>query len=210
MLLLKSTCADFDVASPASPIAEDPNTTAGQAAVDLSNFFDIQLEAEIPYLRRMVRCWQRNATDADDLVQDTLMRAVVSAHQWRPGSSLRAWLLTIMRNQFLEGASRARRSRAAIELIDASAASASDNAEVRLVLRDVVRAIRRLPERQRSALLLAGIEEKSYADAASLMGLTPDAVRCHLARARDRLRSAVHRAEEPNWLHRTAAASGSY
>lgn len=105
---------------------------------------------------------------------------------------------------------RARRSRDLIELIDLPDVSASGNVEARLVLRDVARAIRRLPEKQRSAVLLSAVNEKSYADAACTMGLTPDAVRCHLARARDRLRSAVHRAEEPNWVRRAAAALGIY
>src|ERR1700688_5284280 len=68
-----------------------------------------QLEAEIPFLQRMVRRWHREAADADDLVQDTLLRALANAHLWQPGSNLRAWLVTIMRNQLLETLGRARR-----------------------------------------------------------------------------------------------------
>src|SRR5437870_3633744 len=54
-----------------------------------------RIEAEIPFLRRAVRRWCREAADADDLVQDTLLRALASAHLWQPGSNLRAWLVTI-------------------------------------------------------------------------------------------------------------------
>src|SRR5215216_4234086 len=71
------------------------------------------LEAEIPFLRRAVRRSCREAADAEDLVQDTLMRALASAHQWDPGSNLRAWLTTIMRNQFLTTVARGRRDKLA-------------------------------------------------------------------------------------------------
>jgi hypothetical protein len=72
-------------------------------------------------------------------------------------------------------------------------------------LRDVDRAFRRLPEKQRSAVLLAGIEGKSYAEVATALGMTADAVRCHLARARDRLRTAVYKRDETNWVRPAAA-----
>jgi len=58
-----------------------------------------QLKAEIPYLQQAARCWCQADAVADDLVQDTLIRAMPSAHLWEPGLNLRAWLLTIMRNQ---------------------------------------------------------------------------------------------------------------
>src|SRR5229473_3475456 len=60
-----------------------------------------QIEDEIPFLKRAVRRWHRDKADADDLVQDTLVQALANAHLWQPGSDLRAWLFTIMRNRFL-------------------------------------------------------------------------------------------------------------
>ena len=68
-----------------------------------------QIENEIPFLRRAVRRWHRGQADADDLVQDTLVRALANAHLYEPGSDLRAWLFTIMRNQFLAGVAKANR-----------------------------------------------------------------------------------------------------
>ena len=162
-----------------------------------------RIEREIPFLRRSVRRWQRNAADADDLVQETLLRALSSVHLWQPGSNLRAWLLTIMRNQFLAAAARSQRCGAAVELIGLVDRPAAADAETRLMLRDVERAVRRLPEKQRSAVLLAGIEGKSYAEIAAAMGVSADAVRCHLARARDRLRAAVFRVEQTTPLRRS-------
>ena len=155
-----------------------------------------QIEAEIPFLQRVVRRWYREAADADDLVQDTLLRALASAHLWQPGSNLRAWLVTIMRNQFLETIVRTRRWEAAAEIIEIADHRVSANLEARLTLRDVERAFRRLPAKQRSALLLAGIEGKPYIEVARMMGLSVDAVRCHLARARQRLRTAVYQRDD--------------
>ena len=168
-----------------------------------------QIEAEIPFLHRVVRRWYRDAADADDLVQDTLLRAMAGAHLWQPGSNLRAWLVTIMRNQFLAAVAHDQRSRRAMEMLDFGNGNAAPAVEARLMLRDVERVFRRLPAKQRAALLLAGVEGKSYADAARIMGLTADAVRCHLARARDRLRSAVNRPDETSWLRSAAGRTGA-
>jgi RNA polymerase sigma-70 factor, ECF subfamily len=151
-----------------------------------------QIAAEIPFLRRAARRWQRQKPDADDLVQDTLLQALANAHLWQPGSNLRAWLFTIMRNQFFAAAARSSRGAALLQLSVASDPTPVDDArEARLVLRDVGAVLGRLPVKQRMALRLAGVEGKSYEEVAAAMGLTVGAVRCHLARGRDRLRLAV-------------------
>ena len=160
------------------------------------------LKAEIPLLRRAARRWYRDAADVDDLVQDTLIRALASAHLWESGTNLRAWLVTIMRNQFLTNVAKIQRARLAGEALQITGGSAPSNeAESRLLLRDVERAFRRLPPKQRSAVVLAAVNGKSYSEAASIMGLSVDAVRSHLARARDGLRNAVYRCDEPTWLN---------
>jgi RNA polymerase sigma-70 factor (ECF subfamily) len=203
MLLLEST---FDAAECApTPLADTPPALSHSPDQDRpepnSMLADIarQIEAEIPFLRRTVRRWHREAADADDLVQDTLLRALANAHLWEPGSNLRAWLATIMRNQFLANGSRARRSKQALEMLD-TGETTSANVEARLTLRDVERALQRLPNKQRSAVFLAGVEGKSYGEAAVVMGMTADAVRCHLARARDRLRTSVYKHGDTSWI----------
>ena len=93
-----------------------------------------QIEKEIPFLERTVRRWHRNKADADDLVQDTLVQALANAHLWQPGSDLRAWLFTIMRNRFLAGAIRSTRSAAAMERIGAArSAPLAEEGELRLI-----------------------------------------------------------------------------
>jgi RNA polymerase sigma-70 factor, ECF subfamily len=156
--------------------------------------FAEQITGEIPFLRNAVRRWHRQKPDADDLVQDTLVQALANAHLWQPGSNLRAWLFTIMRHQFLAAVAKSNRAAALLKLCDANdpaAVAVADSRETRLVLRDVGAVLDRLPMKQRTALRLAGVEGKSYEDVAAAMGLSVGAVRCHLARGRDRLRVAV-------------------
>jgi RNA polymerase sigma-70 factor (ECF subfamily) len=154
--------------------------------------FAQRIENEIPFLRRIVRRWHREKSDAEDLVQDTVVQALANAHQWQPGTDLRGWLYTIMRNRFLAGVTRSHRSTAALEQIAATnLRPTAEPSELRLVLRDLLAALRRLPGNQRSAVLLIGVEGKSYGEAAETMGTSVGAVRSHLARGRERLRTAV-------------------
>ena len=154
--------------------------------------FSRQIEDEIPFLRRAVRRWHREKADADDLVQDTLVQALANAHLWQPGSDLRAWLYTIMRNRFLAGLNRSTRSTVALrEIASAEQVPAPHPGELRLLLRDLGAALRRLPSNQRSAVILIGVHEKSYDEAAQTMGTSIGVVRSHLARGRDRLRMTV-------------------
>jgi RNA polymerase sigma-70 factor, ECF subfamily len=174
-------------AGPPQPL-DPPPTPAELARAEFAR----QVEREIPFLRSRARRWYREGADIDDLVQDTLVQALANAHLWQPGSDLRAWLYTIMRNRFLAGMNRSNRSASALkEVAAADPPPAAHASELRLLLRDLGDALRRLPANQRSAVLLIGVQEKSYDEAAQTMGMTVPAVRCHLARGRDRLRAAV-------------------
>ncbi len=171
-----------DVIDPEAPKAAQANPPE----------FSQQIQNEIPFLRRAARRWHRDKADADDLVQDVLVRALANAHLWQPDSDLRAWLYTIMRNRFLAEVARSSRSASALkESAFAAPASATQASEVRLLLRDLGAALRRLPSNQRSAVILIGVQEKSYSEAAQRMGISAGAVRSHLARGRERLRMAV-------------------
>jgi RNA polymerase sigma-70 factor, ECF subfamily len=168
-----------------------------------------QIENEIPFLRRTVRRWHRQPADADDLVQDTLVRALANAHLYEPGSDLRAWLFTIMRNQFLAGAAKANRFVTMLRVFaETDHGAGGDPSETRLVLRDVGGALQRLPSKQRVAVMLACIEGKSYEEVAEAMGLSVGAVRCHLARGRNRLRTAIE-ADQPRSLFALRRAAQS-
>lgn len=170
--------------------------------------FHAQVEAELGYLRKIGRRWYLEPANAEDLVQDTILLALDNAHQWQPGSSLRAWLFTIMRNRFFAAAARSRRSVEALDTICVAAIGGSvekQRPEIRLMMRDLERAMLRLSSEQRMAIRLIGIEGRSYDETARLMGISVAAVRCHLSRARERLRGMVQ-GEEPLYRARRAAA----
>lgn len=169
-----------------------------------------RIEAELPFLRRAARRWHREQANADDLVQDTLLQALANAHLWQPGSNLRAWLVTIMRNQYLAAVDKAKRAARILERIAGTDPACSpDPSEPRLLLRDVERALRRLSEIQRAVVIAVAIEGKLHEEVACGLGLSVGAVRCHLARGRDRLKTAVHRDDHPSPFARRSAAATS-
>jgi len=189
-ILLPSRCPTE--ASGAAEITGAPVQPQCRAGATASAEFLRQIEEEIPFLRRTVRRWHREKADADDLVQDTLVQALANAHLWQPGSDLRAWLFTIMRNRFLGTVAKSNRSASALDSIAAAHQEpVAQQSELRLILRDLSAALRRLPGNQRSAVLLIGVEGKSYDEAAQSMGTSVGAVRSHLMRGRDRLKTAM-------------------
>ncbi|WP_448192054.1 RNA polymerase sigma factor [Azospirillum sp. sgz301742] len=147
-----------------------------------------QIESEIPRLRRFARAMVRDATLADDLVQECLERALSRLHLWRPGSNLRAWLFTILRNLHINGIRR----RQAVVDIDgegqAAIGAASGAQIVRLELRDLRRALGMLPNEQREVVLLIGLEGISYGEAADILGISIGTVKSRLSRGRRALR----------------------
>ena len=123
--------------------------------------FCAQATTYIPRLRRYARALTGDALLADDLVQDTLERALVKRHLWRQGSDLRAWMFTIMHNVFVNQI-RARAADTAVAL-DAEAydvAARSSPLDL-LEVGDIDAAIRRLPGEQREVLLLVALEQLS-------------------------------------------------
>jgi len=136
-------------------------------------------------LRRYARRLLGNSCDVDDLVQDCLARALSRAHLWRPGSDLRAWLFTILHNMHVNNL-RARNAVSAVPVDDAIPAPPEQ--ENRLALRDLARALARVPDEQRQVLLLVGLEGMSYAEAARVQGVPVGTVMSRLARGRCALR----------------------
>ena len=126
-----------------------------------------EIEDEIPRLRRYARALTRDVNAADDLVQDCLARALSKIHLWQQGTDLRAWLFTILHNQYVNHVRRAVREGAAVGLSDTEPMlTTAPNQGKRLELRDLERAIARLPEEQRSVLLLVGLEGMRYEEVA--------------------------------------------
>ncbi len=148
-----------------------------------------EIEALIPRLRRYARALTRDVVAADDLVQDCLARALGKIHLWQPGTDLHAWLFTILHHQHLSLARRDARQRTSIELQKVNLSSTlSPTQALRLELRDLERALAKLPEEQRSVILLVGLEGMGYEEAASVVNLPVGTVRSRVSRGRETLR----------------------
>ena len=142
---------------------------------------------QIPRLRRYARALTGERAAADDLVQDTLERALSRFHLWRRGSDLRAWLFTIMHNIFINQVRS--RSRYPHEPFDEPAADAMHYREPDWSeLRDIGAALARLPAEQRTVVLLVGLEQFTYEEAARVLEVPIGTVMSRLSRARERLR----------------------
>lgn len=145
------------------------------------------LEPLIPALRRFARALSRDAETADDLVQDTLVRALRAEHLFH-GGDLRTWLFTILLNldrNRRRGLSR-RPHLAVVEDVDPPAAPTSDGTG-----RDIQRGLALLPSEQREVLLLVTLEGMSYREAADVQGVPIGTVMSRLSRARSALREHI-------------------
>jgi RNA polymerase sigma-70 factor, ECF subfamily len=131
--------------------------------LDLMTEFAASLEGEIPRLRRYARALTRDAARADDLVQSCLLRALAKQHLWQDGTDLRAWLFTILHNLNVNDVRRAVRDGSTVPVEDVAAElPVAPNVHDCLQLRDLNRAIGRLPDEQRQVILLVGLEGMRY------------------------------------------------
>ncbi|HXO01530.1 MAG TPA: sigma-70 family RNA polymerase sigma factor [Stellaceae bacterium] len=151
-----------------------------------------RIEAEIPRLRRYAQALVRDAVGADDLVQECLARALDKLDLWREGTDLRAWLFTILHNQYVNHVRHSIRKGTMVEFDEAaSPLSQPANQEKRLELRDLDRALGQLAAEQRAVILLIGLEGMSYSDAGSALGIPVGTVRSRLSRGRLALRQLM-------------------
>ena len=145
----------------------------------------------IPRLRRYARALTGERSAADDLVQDTLERAFSRFHLWRQGSDLRAWLFTIMHNIYVNQIRS--RMRHPHEPLDEAAAEELRSREPDWgELHDIEEALALLPAEQRAVLLLVGLEQFSYEEAARVLDIPLGTVMSRLSRGRERLRLALY------------------
>ena len=149
------------------------------------------IEQEIPRLRRYARALTRNADRADDLVQDTLTRAIAKAHLWQPGTDIRAWLFTIMHNQNVNKVRRAIRDHANVDVDECAKLVATTDPTASRQLRELERALAQMLEEQRQVVLLVGLEGMSYEDAAAILNVPIGTIRSRLSRGREVLRKLL-------------------
>lgn len=151
------------------------------------------LEPQIPALRRYAWALTRDHARADDLVQDCLERALSRWLLRRPDTDLRAWLFTILHNQFISG-QRAQRRRPLHDLLDetnAHAASVPASQEGALLSRDILAQFAILSDDHKEVLLLVGIEGLDYACVSRILDIPMGTVMSRLSRARDQFRQMM-------------------
>lgn len=147
-----------------------------------------QLEPLIPHLRRYAYALTRDHALADDLVQDTLERALSRWYLKRAEGDLKAWLFAILRNLYLGDLRRKRRRGVHIGLESAPEEGAPPSQESALTAKEMLAALAQMPEEQRSLLLLIGVEDLSYQETARILDLPIGTIMSRLSRARARLR----------------------
>jgi len=147
------------------------------------------IELHLPRLRRYARALTGDRHASEDLVQDTVERALSRFAWFRTGAKLDAWLLSIMHNLFISQL-RHRAVQLDYQPIDERLLESAmpGTQEVGLALRDLDRALARLPDEQRMVLLLISLEEFSYEETARILDIPVGTVMSRLSRARERLR----------------------
>jgi RNA polymerase sigma-70 factor, ECF subfamily len=162
-------------------------TTGAQAKTEpeaLRPAFRRELLESVPALRAFARSLVGEPDQADDLVQEAVTRALTHAGSFTPGTNMKAWLFTILRNQFISEIRR--RTREATDSNEAAMAVIGRPAgqEVGLHVRDFRRAFDELPVEQREALMLIGAEGFSYDEAAGIAGCAVGTMKSRVSRAR--------------------------
>ena len=152
--------------------------------------------SHIHSLRRYAIALLRDRNLADDLVQDTLERGLEKYSLFKTGSNLRAWLFTIMHNLYINQVSRTQHwmqyDPTRLEPY------ADDLAEEMVMERDFMQAMKLLSAEQQAIILLIGLEQLSYEQAAEVLGLPIGTVMSRLARARERLRQLMNGEDTPH------------
>ncbi len=164
---------------------------SGVETIDADKLFRDQLVTLLPSLRAFSRGLCGNRDMADDLAQDTMMRAWAARASYTQGSNFRAWMFMIMRNQFYTTIRKNARMTsldpefAERVLVVAPAQQNGINVE------DVAKALQKLPAEQREVLLLIGANGLSYEEAAEVTGCAIGTVKSRLARGRTALAALI-------------------
>jgi RNA polymerase sigma-70 factor (ECF subfamily) len=184
-------------AMPGEPASLDEARNTAQAALHRD------IECVLPNLRRYARSLTHDAVDADDLVQECLARALGKIHLWKVGTNLRAWLFSILHNEYVTQIRRAARqgTKADWSQYESTLTCQIEHLEIR----DLVRALTSLPEEQRTAVLMIGLAKGDYYEVASATKVPVGTIRSRLSRGRKTLRALMSVAPlEPHIANRRA------
>ena len=157
---------------------------SGVIDVDPDKLFRDQLVALLPSLRAFARGLCRHREMADDLAQDTMMRAWAARASYTQGSNFRAWMFMIMRNQFYTTLRKNARTTSLDPEVAERVLFVAPAQQNGINVDDVAKALQKLPAEQREVLLLVGANGLSYEEAAEIMGCAMGTIKSRLARGR--------------------------
>jgi len=149
------------------------------------------LLAAVPTLRAFAVSLAKNADRADDLVQETLVKAWDKQDSFQPGTNLKAWLFTILRNEFYSQMRKRRREVEDTDGLITARLSVHPSQDGTSDLADFRRALELLPEDQREAIILIGASGFSYEEAAEICGCAVGTIKSRVSRARSRLQEIL-------------------
>lgn len=153
--------------------------------------FKVQLGQVIPHLRAFGRSLSGNRETADDLVQETLLKAWAARERFQAGTNMRAWTFIILRNLFLSQMRRARFKGEWDEMAADKLLAAPASQDRHIELNDMQRALLKLPEPQREALILVGAGGFAYEEAAEICGCAVGTIKSRVARGRSALEALL-------------------
>ncbi|TWF47799.1 sigma-70 family RNA polymerase sigma factor [Neorhizobium alkalisoli] len=165
------------------------------AVVSSSGFSHADMLDEVPALRAFARRFHQNGPDAEDLVQDTLMRALANSDKFRAGTKLRSWMFTIMRNRFCTKFASSKREMVGIDDDASGRMVTQPTQEWSLRGHELEQAISKLPRNQSDALVMVLIDALSYEDAATQLGCAIGTIKSRVNRARHQLAISMGHAD---------------
>ena len=157
--------------------------------------FEAQLLSLIPQLRGFARTFRAQPADADDLVQEAVAKALQSRAHFTPGTNMRAWTFTILRNILVSQKRRAWRSTQLEPGHAENSLVAADDPEAPIRLDELRQALAMLPDLQREALIMISCAELSYEEVAQIVGAPVGTVKSRVSRARIALAEIIERGE---------------
>lgn len=163
------------------------------ATDDVQNEFQKQMLSVVPRLRAFALSLSAKSDYADDLVQETLMKAWNHQNDFQPGTNMKAWLFTILRNEYFSQLRKKKRKRE-VEDVDGELVnqlSSPANQEAHLDVADLRVAMQQLPDDQREAIILVGASGFSYQEVAEITQVAVGTVKSRVNRARVRLASLL-------------------
>jgi RNA polymerase sigma-70 factor (ECF subfamily) len=147
----------------------------------------------IPNLRAFAMSLSQGAQQADDLVQDTLLKALANLDKFEQGTNMKAWLFTILRNSFYNDVRYQKYHQTSpIDEVTPSAIQALATQDKYIEFQDVIKGMQALVPEQREAIILIAAEGLSYEEAAEICGCPVGTVKSRLSRARQRLTEYLH------------------